>query len=255
MAVPVLKVNLAPAPTFWRQRHELIGWVALLTGTTALILAGSVSFLAYREAQQAGRDAVLSTEGAQAARQEQAAIQNRLRAIDVDRELPLWRVAERILRERSHPWSRLTAELERSLVQDVRLRSIQRGRSSKEAVELKIQGEARSRAAEEAFVQALQNNPFFAQVVLEREADRQGGGIDFAYTLLISEDPPPYVPLPKYGPPRPVQPAILTPQPAPSRPAPPAPPRNATPAVPPRNATPAARPASGTPPQTREGRP
>ena len=47
----------------------------------------------------------------------------RLRSVDVAKELPRWRLAERIYTERSLPWSRLTAELERSLVQDVRIKS------------------------------------------------------------------------------------------------------------------------------------
>jgi hypothetical protein len=123
-----------------------------------------------------------------------------LRDIDVAKELPRWRLAERIFTERSLPWSRLTAELERNLAQDVRLKSVQRTRGSDLRVQLKLKGEAKSRAAESAFVEALQKNPFFEQVVLEREGERQGGGVDFDCTLAAVSLPPPYVPLPKYGP-------------------------------------------------------
>ena len=217
MAVPLLKLNLAPPPTLWRQHHKLLGWACLVAGAFALVTVAAVSFLAYREAVQAGKDVVLRTEAAKDVIRKQLAIQDHLRSVDVDKELPVWRLAERILSERSLPWSRVTAELERSMVQDVRLKSIQRTRDASQSVELKIRGEARSRTAEEAFVTSLQKNPFFTQVVLEREADRQGGGVEFEYTLPVSATPPPFEPLPLYGPARtlPVVPAQpLSPKPA-----------------------------------------
>jgi hypothetical protein len=101
----------------------------------------------------------------------------------------------------------------------------------------KIKGEARSREAEAAFVESIQKNPFFSQVVLERESERQGGGVEFEYTLPLAAAPPPYEPLPKFGPARnpaaaakpqpvqapaakPVQPVAAA-KPQPSTPAPP----------------------------------
>lgn len=214
MAVPVIKLNLAPPTTLWRQNHHILGWASLLLGLLALFAAGSVSLLAYRDARLAGEKAILSTEEAREVVRKQMAIQDRLSSIDVEKELPVWRLAERILGERSLPWSRLTAELERSLVQDVRLKSIQRTRDSNQSVELKIRGEAKSRIAEESFVESLHKNPFFSQVVLEREADRQGGGVEFEYTLPVSPAPPPYEALPKFGPVRAVQPPPVTVKPA-----------------------------------------
>ncbi len=201
MAVPVLKVNLAPPSNFWRTHHALLGWSALALG--GLVLAGSLTFtwIAYRAAAQHGKLAGNLTAKTRAAADSQARILSELRNVDVARELPRWRLAERIYTERSLPWSRLTAELERSLVQDVRLRSVQRNRGSDQKVQLKIKGEARSREAEADFVESLLKNPFFEQVTLEREGERQGGGVDFDYTLAASSNPPPYRPLPKHGPP------------------------------------------------------
>lgn len=199
MAVPILKVNLAPAPTLWRRYHLVLGWTCLASGILALAATGVISWLAYRDAVQAGEDVVLSTEEARGLVQAQAEIQDRLRSVDVEKELPVWRLAERILGERSFPWSRLTAELERAMVQDVRLKSIQRTRDAAQATELKIRGEAKSRAAEESFVAALQKHGFFSQVILERESDRQGGGVEFEYTLPVSAVPVPYRPLPPQG--------------------------------------------------------
>jgi hypothetical protein len=213
MSVPVLKLNLAPRPTPWRQYHQPLGWASLLVGAGALAAVCTLSFLAYREAARAGKAVVNSTEEAREVVRKQLAIQTRLQSIDVEKELPVWRLAERILGERSLPWSRLTAELERSMVQDVRLKSLQRTRNTAQAVELKIRGEAKSRAAEEAFVAELQKNAFFTQVILEREADRPGGGVEFEYTLPVSAAPPAYAPLPKFGPPRAVP--ALTPKPLP----------------------------------------
>ena len=222
MPIPVLKLNLAPPPTVWRQHHQVLGWACLIAGAVILSASAALSFLAYREAIQAGKDVVLSTGEAKEAIRKQLAIQDRLRSVDVEKELPIWRLAERILSERSLPWSRLTAELERSLVQDVRLKSIQRTRTATQTVDLKIRGEAKSRVAEEEFVTALQKNPFFTQVILEREADRQGGGVEFEFTLPVAAAPPPFVTLPKFGPPRtlPVQtpapkPAVQAPRAAP----------------------------------------
>ena len=200
MAVPVLKLNLAPPPSLWRQHHQLLGWAVLAAGSLGLAVSLTASLVAYRDAIRAGRNAVLKTDEAKDVIQKQLAIQNRLKAIDVEKILPVWRLAERILGERSLPWSRLTAELERSLVQDVRLMSIQRIRNPSQTVELKIHGEAKSRTDEEAFVASLHENTFFTQVDLEREAERQGGGVEFEYTLTASPTPPLYVPLSKYGP-------------------------------------------------------
>jgi hypothetical protein len=122
MAVPILKLNLAPPPTLWRQHHRVLGWTCLIAGSLALLAAVTLSFLAYQEAIRAGKNVVLSTEEAKDVIRKQLTIQERLRSVDVEKELPVWRLAERILSERSLPWSRLTAEMERSLVQDVRLK-------------------------------------------------------------------------------------------------------------------------------------
>src|ERR1035438_300080 len=109
MAVPLLQLNLAPRPSLWRQRHLALGWLAL--GVGILVMAGALGFTwhAYHQANQEGRDAVsLTDETRPAARQEkqtQASLQN----IDAPREQSRWKLPERILQERSLPWSRLTA--------------------------------------------------------------------------------------------------------------------------------------------------
>ena len=238
MPVPVLNLDLAPPQTLWRQHHRMVGWSLLAAGGLALAATSAISVLAYREARMAGRDAALKTSEARALISKQQAILEQLRGIDVEKELPAWRLAERILGERSLPWSRLTVELERSLVQDVRLKSIQRTRNAAQVVELKLRGEAKSRAAEEAFVASLQANPVFTQVVLEREADRQGGGVEFDYTLSVTPTPPPCQPLPLYGPPRPPQGVPAPPAPTPAQPvpakAPPVPPQAPEPPAGPR---------------------
>ena len=67
---------------------------------------------------------------------EQTRVVDSLRQIDTAERLPRYRVAERIFLERALPWSRLTAEMERNLVQDVRLKSFQRIRSGDGSVTL-----------------------------------------------------------------------------------------------------------------------
>ena len=236
MAVPTLKLNLAPPSTLWRLNHALIGWAALVAG--GAILAGSLGLTlrAYRQASQMGRLTVARTAQTRMTEDSQRQVLDELRSVDVAKELPRWRLAERIYTERSLPWSRLTAELERSMVPDVRLKALQRTRGSDMKVQVKIKGEARTRDAEAFFMESLQKNTFFEQVILEREGERQGGGVDFEYTLAAFSVPPPYAPLPKYGPQpkvpkQPVKPAVA---PVAARPAPSAPaPRPVQPAVPP----------------------
>jgi hypothetical protein len=227
MAVPVLKLNLAPPSNLWRTNHVLLSWAAL--GVGVLVLAGALGLtaLSYRQAATSSKRVARYTADARLAAADQSRIMDQLRSVDVTKELPRWRLAERIITERSLPWSRLTAELERSLVTDVRLRAVQRTRGTDRKVQLKLKGEARSRAAEAEFVESLQKNAFFEQIILERESERQGGGVDFDYTLSASSTPPAYQPLPKYGP-KPKPGAAAVPAkgaPAPARPAAPGPAR------------------------------
>ena len=192
MAVPVLQLNLAPRPSLWRQRHLLLSWVAL--GAGALFLVGAIGFTwrAYHQANRAGRDAVSLTEQARKAAQQEQQIQASLQDMDAGREQSRWKLAERILQERSLPWSRLTTELEQCMVPDMRLKGLQRTRSSTQQVVMKLKGEARTREAEAAFVEALRGTPVFAQVILEREAERTGGGWDFEISLPAATVPPPF---------------------------------------------------------------
>ena len=107
---------------------------------------------------------------------------------------------------------------------------------------------------------ALQKNPFFDQVILEREGERQGSGVDFDYTLSVANNPPPYQPLPK-GPAQPKvaapaqhqaapQKGIAVPPPAASRAVP------VTPAAPAASPAPASdsEPPANRPPQRFHGR-
>ncbi|MBP1628489.1 MAG: Fimbrial assembly protein (PilN) [Holophagaceae bacterium] len=200
MGLPILKLNLVPPPSPWRRHHMVLGRGAVVIGLLSVLAVGGLTWRAQHQAQQAGRQAVMLAGQARDFAKQETKLISELREIDVEKEAPRWKLAERILTERSVPWTRITSELERCLSQDVRLKSIQRTRGNDRQVEIKIKGEAKAREAEVAFMAALQKNPFFAQVVLEREAERQGGGIDFDYTLIASNTPPAYVPLPMYGP-------------------------------------------------------
>ncbi len=192
MAVPVLGLNLAPHPSLWRQQHKAIGWAALAVGSVFLLGALGFTWRAYYQARRAGRDAVSLTEEARRAARREKDIQNTLQDIDATKEQARWKLAERILQERSLPWSRLTTELERCMVPDMRLRSIQRVRGAEQQVVMKLKGEARTSAAESAFIGSLRKAPVFDQVILEREAERPGGGWDFELTLPTVAIPPPF---------------------------------------------------------------
>jgi len=215
MAVPTLKLDLAPPSTFWRLNHAFIGWTALAAGALLLVVSAGVTLRAYRQASNAGREEGATRAQTRHIEESQQKVVEQLRNVDVAKELPKWRLAERIYSERALPWSRLTAELERSMVPDVRLKSLQRTRGSDLKVQIKVKGEARTREAEAEFVEALQKNAFFEQVILEREGERQGGGVEFEYTLAVLPVPPPYKPLPQYGPASklPPKPVVAPPKP------------------------------------------
>lgn len=202
MGIPVIKLNLGPPPTPWRLHHSRIAWIVFAIGAIGLSISIIATVKAYREADMAGQRTVAITEQARTAQRQQALILNDLREVNVDNEMPRWRLAERILLERALPWSRITAELERSLVQDVRIKSIQRTRGTDHSVQLKLRGESRSQDAETDFIESLKDNFSFAQVILEREAEMTNtrGGLEFDYTLQLSTELPEYETLPRYGP-------------------------------------------------------
>jgi hypothetical protein len=178
--------------------------MVLVIGTVGLGLAFVATTKAYQEADRAGQMTVAITDRAKEAQRQQAKVMDELRDIKVEQEMPRWRLAERILMERALPWSRITAELERSLVQDVRLKSIQRTKGTDQTVQIKLRGESKTPDAEAEFIVSLQNNLSFAQVVLDRESEMTGrrSSLEFDYTLLLNTEPPPYELLPKYGPER-----------------------------------------------------
>jgi Tfp pilus assembly protein PilN len=228
MAIPVIKLNLVPPPTTWRRYHEHIGWGLLVAGILSISAVTFFTVKAYIRANQAGRQAVALTNKAREASLQENRVLEELRNIDVSKEQPRWRLAEKVLLERSIPWSRITAEMERSLVQDVRVKSIQRIRSATgQGVKIRLKGEARSRESEVDFVQTLQENQFFQPAEFEREAERQGGGIEFELTLPVNPMPPTYVPLPKYGKVKKTVPAPVMPQQAVAKPKTPAKPKAA----------------------------
>ena len=192
MAVPALQLNLAPRPTLWRQRHRLLGWAALGFGAVFLLGSLGLTWRAYHQAGRAGRDAVSLTEETRRAARSEAQIQASLQGMDATREQARWKLAERILQERSLPWSRVTAELEQCMTPGMRLKALQRTRGNAQQVVMKLKGEAQTRESEAAFVDALRTAPVFSEVILEREAERQGGGWDFELSLPAAAVPPPF---------------------------------------------------------------
>ncbi len=195
MSIPALRIDMAPPSSPWRLNHGAIGWTVLAAGILALAASTVATLRAHAQASRSGQQAARTLMRARQSEDANRRVLDELRSVDVAREMPRWRLAERILTERSLPWSRLTSELERSLVEGVRVRSLQRTRGADQKVQIKVRGEARTRQAEAGFVEALRANAFFEQVVLERESERQGGGVDFEYALAARAVPLPYAPL------------------------------------------------------------
>lgn len=230
MAIPVIKLNLVPAPTLWRERHETLGWAGLAFGLLALTGCLTAWGVQAARIKSAGRKSIDISNRAKLAAQQELSLRKELATLDIAKEMPRWRLAERIYLERGLPWSRITAELERTLVDGVRTKAIARNRGTDGTVELKLRGESRRREDEAEFIENLQKNGLFVQVVLEREAERQGGGIDFELRLPMVPTPPPYEALPtpeerkkayeaKHGkvmPPVSQRPVVIQPKPEPA---------------------------------------
>ncbi len=220
MSLPRIDLNLAPRPTLWRQHHQRLGWGLLTLGLVTFLVVGALTGRAYWEARRAGREAFLLTEEAKRAARREQQLMATLATVDVAKEAPRWRNAERILQERALPFSRLLSELEQCLPDGVRVKGLQRSRG-RDRVQVKLKGEARSREAEVALMEALQGAPVFTQVTLERESERNGGGWDFELALASAGSPGPFKSRP--------QPVVKDqkPQaaPAPARPRPAAPTR------------------------------
>ena len=228
MAVQPIKLSLVPEPSIWRERHLATGWAALSLGAIVFLGVSCYTAWSYHRASQAGQAAVYADTQTRAAAMQERQLLDRLQQIDVDQELPRWRLAERILSERAAPWSRLAAELEQCLVDGSRIKNVERARGADQALLLKVKAEARTREAEAGFIEALRKDPVFTQVALEREAQEPGGGWEFDLSLPVAPLPPPFVAAsaPKAAaadtapaPPEPVKPAVVTRSARPSAPA------------------------------------
>ncbi|MBS1784225.1 MAG: hypothetical protein JST24_02215 [Acidobacteria bacterium] len=192
MAVSPIKLNLVPEPSLWRERHLPLGWAALALGAAVFLGISGYTAWSYLRASQAGQAAVSADAQTQRAAGQERQLLSQLQQIDVDQELPRWRLAERILSERAAPWSRLAAELEQSLVDGARIKNMERARSADQTLLLKVKAEARSRDAEAGFIENLRKDPVFTQVTLEREAQQPGGGWEFDLSLPVTPLPPPF---------------------------------------------------------------
>jgi hypothetical protein len=103
----------------------------------------------------------------------------------------------------------------------IRLKGLQRSRG-RDRVQMKLKAEAKSREAEVAFIEALQQAAVFTQVGLERESERQGSGWDFELTLAATGTPAPFKARPQPqvktpGEPSPLKPGNARTAPMPSR--------------------------------------
>lgn len=194
MGIPSIKLNLVPEPSLWREQHLAFGWAALALGAAVFLGVSGYTAWSYQRASLAGKAAVSADAQTRIAATQERQLLSQLQQIDVDQELPRWRLAERILSERAAPWSRLSAELEQSLVDGSRIKNMERTRGADQAVLLKVKAEARNREAESGFIENLRKDPVFAQVALEREAQEPGGGWEFDLSLPVVSLPPPFVP-------------------------------------------------------------
>ena len=254
MAIQPIKLNLVPEPSLWRERHLAIGWAALALGAAIFLGATGYTAWSYHRANMAGAAAVNADAQTRFAATQEQQLLGQLQQIDVDQELPRWRLAEQILSERAAPWSRLAAELEQCLVDGTRLKNVERARGQNQALVLKVKAESRTREAEAGFVENLRKDPVFTQVALDREAQQPGGGWEFDLTLPVAPLPPPFIAAgpTKDGKPKEVQASAPAAAPAPVPATRPEPPKTAAPSFSPARGPARAvqqRPALGAPRQ------
>jgi hypothetical protein len=176
VAIPIIKLNLVPQKNFWQTYHVFISWLVLVLGglilVWSMVLTLRVFFFFFRSEKQLYKFSSRSTSPDVA---DVSSIAE-LKMLDVAKALPMWQLAERSYAERIATWSRITEELERSCVQNVRITSIVRNSfSSSKGIKVRIVGEALSRNAEVAFIESLKKNIFFEQILLENESERPEG--------------------------------------------------------------------------------
>lgn len=193
MAIQTIKLNLVPEPSLWRERHLSIGWAVLGLGAAIFLGVAAYTAWSYHRANLAGAAAINADAQTRLAATREQQILSQLQQIDVDQELPRWRLAEQILSERAAPWSRLAAELEQCLVDGTRIKNVERARGQNQTLVLKVKAESRSRDAEAGFIENLRKDPVFTQVSLDRESQQPGGGWEFDLTLPVASLPPPFV--------------------------------------------------------------
>lgn len=184
MAIPTIKLNLVPQKPFLQTYHLFIGWFALAIGVLTLVWSIMLTVKTYRKTIKYERQIGRLSSGSISADAIDAGNIADLQNLDIPKELPKWQLAERVGAERNAPWSRIIEEIE-CIVPNVHINSILRNSFSGKGIKIEVTGEASSRKAEVAFMESLEKNNFFKQIVLEKESESQEGGVLFAINITI----------------------------------------------------------------------
>ncbi len=194
MSPKPIEINFITPEVWWNPKRSKWGRYISLSGVflltlVAVIMLGmaarifSVSYVTSR-----------NTEQIQLSLDRMKEIQKQLSSFDLDRETPRWKLAEKLLQEKTIPWSRLLYEIEVALPDGVRLRDIQKTRGVDQQVVLKFHGESTTEEGKVKFIQQLGSSPIFKELILERENQGSQGGWEFEMTLPVKNVIPPVAP-------------------------------------------------------------
>ncbi len=112
-------------------------------------------------------------------------IEKQLSIFNTELEIPRWKLAEKLLQEKTMPWSRLLYELEVSLPDGVRLSYIQKTRGIDQQIVLKLEAESETQEAKLEFIRRLGSSLIFKELILESENQSPEGSWVFEMTLPV----------------------------------------------------------------------
>ncbi|MFM8234115.1 MAG: PilN domain-containing protein [Holophagaceae bacterium] len=180
-----IEINFLNPTVWWNPkrikwgRYVWLSGVALvfLVSLVVLFLLIKIFYISYATSQ--------NTQHIKESLSHMKQVQSQLSQFDLERETPKWKLAEKLLQEKSIPWSRLLYELEVALPDGVRLRNIQKTRGADQQVVLKFQGESTTEEGKVKFIQQLGSSSIFKELILERENQGSQGGWEFEMTLPV----------------------------------------------------------------------
>lgn len=188
-----IEINFITTRSWWNPKQSKWGRYIWLSGIPLLILVSIILLFMGIRIISVSYVTSQNTQQIELSLSQMKEIQRQLSVFDIDRETPKWKLAEKLLQEKTIPWSRLLYELESALPDGVRVRNIQKTRGVDQQVVLKFQAESTTEESKVKFIQKLGSSPIFRELILERESQGPQGGWEFEMTLPVKNIIPPTI--------------------------------------------------------------